>query len=225
MPTSASNIIVKNGTKNTVVSADDVNINGTSVINTLSSKQDVLTPGTGIDITNNVISSTLNSAQWGNITGTISNQTDLQTTLNSKQNTLVSGTNIKTINGSSVLGSGNLTVSATAAWGSITGTLSNQTDLQNALNAKANDSDVVKLTGNQTISGTKTFSSSPIVPTPATSDNSTKIATTAYVKAQGYQTAANLVTSVSSSSTDSQYPSAKLFYDTCGDIETLINAL
>lgn len=40
-----------------------------------------------------------------------------------------------------------------------------------------------------------------------------------------YQTTANLVTSVSSSSTDSQYPSAKLFYDTCGDIETLINAL
>jgi len=41
----------------------------------------------------------------------------------------------------------------------------------------------------------------------------------------GYQTVANLVTSVDSSSTDSQYPSAKLFYDTCGDIETLINAL
>lgn len=41
----------------------------------------------------------------------------------------------------------------------------------------------------------------------------------------GYQTTANIVTSVSSSSTDSQYPSAKLFYDTCGDIETLINAL
>lgn len=40
-----------------------------------------------------------------------------------------------------------------------------------------------------------------------------------------YQLVSNLVTSVSSTSTDSQYPSAKLFYDTCGDIETLINAL
>ena len=40
-----------------------------------------------------------------------------------------------------------------------------------------------------------------------------------------YQTTANLVTSVSSSSTDSQYPSAKCLYDLCGDIETLINAL
>ena len=39
------------------------------------------------------------------------------------------------------------------------------------------------------------------------------------------QTTSNLVTSVSASSTDAQYPSAKLFYDTCGDIETLINAL
>lgn len=39
------------------------------------------------------------------------------------------------------------------------------------------------------------------------------------------QDISNLVTSVSSSSTDSQYPSAKLFYDTVGDIETLINAL
>ena len=39
------------------------------------------------------------------------------------------------------------------------------------------------------------------------------------------QVTSNLVTSVSSASTDVQYPSAKLFYDTCGDIETLINAL
>lgn len=41
----------------------------------------------------------------------------------------------------------------------------------------------------------------------------------------GLQTTANLVTSVSSSSTNSQYPSAKLFYDTVGDIETLLAAI
>lgn len=41
----------------------------------------------------------------------------------------------------------------------------------------------------------------------------------------GYQTTSNLVTSVSSSSTDSQYPSAKLFYDTVGDVETLLQGL
>jgi hypothetical protein len=49
---------------------------------------------------------------------------------------LVSSTNIKTINGASVLGSGDLTVSGAAAWGGITGTLSSQSDLQTALNAK-----------------------------------------------------------------------------------------
>ena len=38
----------------------------------------------------------------------------LSTSLSGKQNTLVSGTNIKTINGSSILGSGNLTVTSTS---------------------------------------------------------------------------------------------------------------
>lgn len=50
------------------------------------------------------------NAQWGNITGTLSDQTDLQTALNDKQDTLVSGTNIKTVNGNSLLGSGNVAV-------------------------------------------------------------------------------------------------------------------
>jgi len=48
-------------------------------------------------------------ASWGSITGTLSAQTDLQTALNGKQDTLVSGTNIKTVNGNSLLGSGNVT--------------------------------------------------------------------------------------------------------------------
>jgi len=75
-------------------------------------KQDKLTAGTGIDITNNVISATgETSVYWGNIEGTLSNQTDLNTALNGKQTTLVSGTNIKTINSQSILGSGNLSVS------------------------------------------------------------------------------------------------------------------
>jgi hypothetical protein len=52
------------------------------------------------------------------------------------QATLVSGTNIKTINGTSVLGSGDISISSSVAWGGINGTLSNQTDLQTALNGK-----------------------------------------------------------------------------------------
>ncbi len=37
------------------------------------------------------------------------------------------------------------------------------------------------LTGSQTVDGIKTFTSSPIVPTPSSADNSTKVATTAFV--------------------------------------------
>lgn len=43
------------------------------------------------------------------------------------------------------------------------------------------DNTTVKLTTAQTIADIKTFTSSPIVPTPTAQDNSTKVATTAYV--------------------------------------------
>ena len=60
--------------------------------------------------------------------------------LEEKQDLLTSGTNIKTINNESLLGSGNISIqggSGASVWGSITGTLSNQTDLNIALNSKA----------------------------------------------------------------------------------------
>ena len=44
------------------------------------------TAGTGIDITNNVISNTQTSAEWGNITGTMTDQTDLKNALDLKAN-------------------------------------------------------------------------------------------------------------------------------------------
>lgn len=44
----------------------------------------------------------------------------------------------------------------------------------------------VMLAGDQTVADVKTFTSSPVVPTVTTSDNSTKVATTAFVKNQGY---------------------------------------
>jgi len=42
-----------------------------------------------------------------------------QTALDAKQATLVSGTNIKTVNGTSVLGSGNIAISSAVAWGGL----------------------------------------------------------------------------------------------------------
>ena len=59
-----------------------------------------------------------------------------------KQDVLVSGTNIKTINNQDILGSGNIEVEASAVWGSITGELHNQQDLHNALQAKADLTDL-----------------------------------------------------------------------------------
>lgn len=58
-------------------------------------------------------------AVWGSITGILSDQTDLEAELNGKQDELVSGTNIKTINGDSVLGSGDLVISSGGGGGGI----------------------------------------------------------------------------------------------------------
>lgn len=62
--------------------------NATSNIQTqLNGKQAKLTQGTGITISGNTISATVSAPTWGNISGTLSNQTDLQTALNAKANT------------------------------------------------------------------------------------------------------------------------------------------
>lgn len=66
-----------------------------------------------------------------------------QTALDAKQATLVSGTNIKTVNNTSLLGSGNISISSAVAWGSVTGTLSNQTDLQTALDGKVDENSAI----------------------------------------------------------------------------------
>ena len=50
------------------------------------------------------------TAVWGNISGTLSDQSDLWLVLQSKQDLLVSGVNIKTINGNTLLGSGNIAI-------------------------------------------------------------------------------------------------------------------
>jgi len=99
------------------------------------------------------------AGSWGSITGTLSDQTDLQTALNGKQPIDADLTAIAALSGTNniyyrsaadtwssvTVGSGldftAGTLSATGGgggtWGSITGTLSDQTDLQNALDLKA----------------------------------------------------------------------------------------
>jgi hypothetical protein len=80
----------------------------TTVISTRAYAQNIL------DDSSSVLRALLvaipSSNAWGSITGTLSAQTDLQSALDAKQATLVSATNIKTINGSTLLGSGDLVV-------------------------------------------------------------------------------------------------------------------
>lgn len=112
------------------------------------------------DIIETVSAEILTGADWGDIEGTLSEQTDLQSALDAKQDDLVSGTNIKTVNGSTILGSGNLQITTTDQWGDITGTLSNQTDLQNALNDKQDT--LVSGTNIKTINGESLLGSTDI---------------------------------------------------------------
>ena len=135
---------------------------------------------------------------WSKITGK----------LGQKQDTLVSGTNIKTINNQSLLGSGNIDV---------------QTDLtdyvKNTDYATTDTAGVIKTNasyGLQTatggyITGTrKTFSEySSGSPALVISKNILENVITG----KNLETANNKVTSISSSSTDTQYPSAKCVYD------------
>ena len=61
------------------------NYDDTEIRSLINEKQDQLTAGENITIENNVISATGTTAtEWGNITGTLSNQTDLQRALDSK---------------------------------------------------------------------------------------------------------------------------------------------
>lgn len=115
--------------------------------------------GTGVS----TITATDTNWFFGSNTGvTDSIEPVVQTALNAKQATLVSATNIKTINGLSVLGSGDLVVSGSgAAWGSITGTLSAQTDLQTALDGKQASGSYA--TGTGSANGTNTGDQTSIV--------------------------------------------------------------
>ena len=105
-----------------------------------------------IDGVPNLTDSSVTDAEFAQLDGVTS---PIQTQIDGKQETLVNQTNIKSVNGVTLLGSGDLTVSSSAAWGGITGTLSSQTDLQSALDLKE---DVIAAgTTAQYYRGDKTF--------------------------------------------------------------------
>jgi trimeric autotransporter adhesin len=160
-------------------------------VNIIDNREDIT-----LNVTPSVVEININSltgnfgVEWGDITGTLSNQTDLNTALSLKAD-LVDGkvpssqlpsyvddvvevANYASLPATGEVGKIYITLDtnfiyrwtgstyveikdSSAVWGAITGTLSNQTDLQSALNLKANDNAVVHNTGNETIAGQKTF--------------------------------------------------------------------
>ena len=105
-------------------------------------------------------------AAWGGITGTLSSQTDLNSALSGKQETLVSGTSIKTIEGQSILGSGNIDLTKSDVGLS---NVDNTSDLskpistatETALNAK--QASLVSGTNIKTINGSSVLGSGDLV--------------------------------------------------------------
>lgn len=81
------------------------------------------------------------NAVWGGITGDINDQTDLGS-MAQVDDAPSDGAEYVRKNGNWAVSSGGGGGGGGASWGAITGTLSNQTDLQNALNAKANTADL-----------------------------------------------------------------------------------
>lgn len=70
--------------------------------------------------------------------------------------------------------------------GNVTLTVGSGTGITVNASSVAVDSTVVRTSGNQTIGGLKTFTTIPVAPTAPIGDDSTKLATTAWVKDQGY---------------------------------------
>lgn len=151
------------------------------------------------------------SINWGDIIGTLSNQTDLQTQLDARADAgAVTGGSL-TMNEDRLLGrdpstgvgpigeivvgtglnlaGGILTATAAApAWGEITGTLSDQTDLNTALGLKAP-------LASPALTGT------PTAPTAAPGTNTTQLATTAFVLANAPAGTVTQVTSANGNAT------------------------
>ena len=96
-----------------------------------------------------------------------------------------------------------------------TSLLQKQTDIKNSIDALTtavtnNTTNYVDKSTAQSIDGVKTFTSSPVVPTPTDSDNSTKAATTAFIENTFFgklvtHLAASTAATISSLSTDSLF--------------------
>ena len=114
------------------------------------------------------------------------------------QGTVTSITAVAPLSGGTITTSGNITLQTAGVTNSYLGTMASNTIKGNNTGGTASPSDlttseVMTMLGAAPLAS-PTFTGTPAAPTPSTSDSSTTIATTAYVKAQGYGTGS--VTSV-----------------------------
>lgn len=199
------------GKQETLISGTNIKtVNGESLLGSgdiTIEAGDIYTAGTGIDITNDVIS----------VTG--------------KQDTLVSGTNIKTINGTDILGSGNITIQTGSSYNAGSGiAISN-----NTISVTGKQETLVSGTNIKTINGNSLLGSGNIVIQGGSTGGSveysagTNIDITNYVISvtglNSYEVTANKATTITSASTHTEYASAKAVYDFVGDIDAALNII
>lgn len=114
-------------------------------------------------------------------------QKAIKTKIDTKQDTLVSGTNIKTVNGNSLLGSGDITISGGVAWGNITGNIASQADLQTALNNKVDlDLGNISSAGAKVLDGQWVLSSLSLLSVATIGTTHTSHSLSSYLPNDGY---------------------------------------
>lgn len=153
----------------------------------------------------------ITSVEWGEISGDISNQTDLQNELNAKADV------------SSVEALSSQVSEMEGDIGNITTSLNNKVDKEVGKGLSTNDftnADKTKLDGIESGAEVNVIEDIKV-------DNVSLIPTNKSVNIDlsGKENVSNKTTSISSASTDTQYPSAKCVYDIIGDIETLLEAI
>ena len=177
----------------------------------------------------------ITDAQAGDLTNYYT-KTETNTLLRGKQATLVSGTNIKTINNESILGSGNIDIQGSGVnVVQTTGTSTTDVMSQDAVTTQLNNKlasvvyrkqswagsgitsiDTSKNSSNYTtITFVGSINNKPIL----TGDDYTKVHNFSLVETSA------ITTSITSSSTDAQVPSAKAVYGIVGNIETLLSQI
>lgn len=155
--------------------------------NLQNTKQDKLIAGPGISIVDNVISNTNLSAEWGNIAGNLEDQEDLQEALDEKANLEDIPTNVSELNND-------------------VGYLTTETDPTVSSWAKQPSKPIY------TASEVGALPDDTFIPE-KTSDLTNDSGFITSTDITGKEDKSNKVTSISSSSTNTQYPSAKCVYD------------